>query len=201
MRVAFWVPCFLLGGLVACGHEADSSATARRADSVERVSLQDQPSEGGAIVDPMVKRFALELKPRDGSRLSICRRSEVPKGTKLGQISLVLGHKEMLRLADDGECEVTIVEGRNNLSLPNKITLGTCYIAFSEDSLRVAKLQFAVDEPTDTSLQKCLFRIGLWGIGRSEYALMEDKELFVPVAGTRWANVPGRPEFIPSIMQ
>lgn len=199
MRLLIGVSWLLLGSVVASCHEAVSTPGSKVADNVGDDSEGSTLFGGSDATMQAAKRFALELTAREGSSLPICRNSVVPKGTKLGRISLVLGRREMLRLAGESDCEVTIVAEREDLTLPKQITLHGCHLAYDETALRVTRLELAVDEPTDIWFQKCLFRIGLWGTGRGDYALIADEELFVPVLGTLWGNVPGRPEIVPDI--
>lgn len=199
LKVLSWTSWFLVGGLIACSHEADSTLESQASPSVDSVESQHETSEEGSTAIPTVERFALKLKPQSGSKLSVCRSSEVPKSAKLGKIALIIGYNEMLRLADEADCEVKIMVNLEDLSLPNKIAFHKCHIAYAEESLRVTQLQLVVDQPFDITLEKCLFRIGLWASERGKYVLVDDSELFVPVLGTLWGNVPGRPEYIPNV--
>ncbi|MEE4289962.1 MAG: hypothetical protein V2J14_11365 [Erythrobacter sp.] len=162
-------------------------------------AVQDETAPVNREEEITAAHFVSRYSPRKGSKLSVCRASSVPKGTRIGSLSLVLGDRSLFRLAPADVCELTIVARTSDLSYALQTSLDNCEIAFEPQEGRVSRLQLAVDKASQLSLQKCMFRIGLWATGRGRFALRRDETLFVPNLGTPWYNVSPELEVIPDV--
>ena len=196
VRRAFYL--FLSLVLTGChGQSVEASNPTERRATTLPIYQQEQPSPTGQNIP--WDEFIEEYSPPPESKLRFCRDSKVPEGTRLGGIKHVLGRDELFGLGDDSECMFQIVSDPRDLSLSSQAQFEECYVAFRADDGIVLHLQFAVPNPTELALQKCNLRIGLWATGRSEYARIPGKELFIPLSETRWWGLPGMPDLIPNV--
>ena len=143
--------------------------------------------------------FVENYSPDPGSKLRLCRSSVVPNGTSLGGISFVLGRNDLFSLAGDEECSVEIRSEPSDLSLRIKTRFANCHLAVESRSGIVTKLQFAVDFPSETELQKCFFRVGLWATGQTTHPLKHDEDLIIPLDETLFWGLSTMPQVIPNI--
>lgn len=151
------------------------------------LSHQDEPAH-------LAPRFT----PVESASWAVCRSSHVAAGSRLGAVGAILGRDELFRLADDPDCQVTLKLQPADLSLPAKIKLPSCVLAYRVDGSSVNKIELAPLSRNPVDLQKCLFRVGLWVSGSADAMSAPDESLFIPIARSRWSGMgPTMPDIVP----
>ena len=142
--------------------------------------------------------FAEQFSIASDNQLGVCRSSAIAANANLGSINTVVDRREMLRLASDETCTLTLLQAPAQFSLPEVATSNGCYFAFEAAGSEVSRVELAPVEFGATSQEKCVFRLMLWVADQDELFASPDENVFLPLAETRWWGYSSMPSLIPN---